>query len=155
MSESDVLQSKAAVEQARASLRLAEIDLDHTRIKAPISGQAGKALFTRGNYVTPTSGNLTTIVQKDPVVAWRGCGQRGYHPIQVFPGNKKNFDIAQALRRGDVGGDRAGITASNIGGTIYRGVVAADGPTPEIYRDTSILERCNLEPPLCRQRVRS
>ncbi len=67
MSESDVLQSKAAVEQARAALRLASIDLSHTRIKAPISGQVGKAMFTRGNYVTPASGNLTTIVQKNPI----------------------------------------------------------------------------------------
>ena len=67
LSESDVLQGKAAVEQAKAALRLAEIDLGYTRIKAPISGQAGKALFTKGNYVSPSSGDLTTIVQKDPI----------------------------------------------------------------------------------------
>ncbi|HPD97449.1 MAG TPA: efflux RND transporter periplasmic adaptor subunit [Synergistales bacterium] len=67
LSESDVLQGKAAVEQAKATLRLAEIDLGYTRITAPISGQAGKALFTKGNYVTPSSGELTTIVQKNPI----------------------------------------------------------------------------------------
>ena len=67
LSESDVLQSKAAVEQAKAALRLAEIDLGYTKITAPISGQVGKALFTKGNYVTPSSGELTTIVQKNPI----------------------------------------------------------------------------------------
>lgn len=67
LSESDVLQGKAAVEQAKAALRIAEIDLGYTRITAPISGQAGKALFTKGNYVTPSSGELTTIVQKNPI----------------------------------------------------------------------------------------
>ncbi len=67
LSESDVLQGKAAVEQAKAALRLAEIDLGYTKITAPISGQVGKALFTKGNYVTPSSGELTTIVQKNPI----------------------------------------------------------------------------------------
>jgi len=67
LSESDVLQGKAAVEQAKAALRLAEIDLGYTGIRAPISGQAGRALFTKGNFVSPSSGELTTIVQNDPI----------------------------------------------------------------------------------------
>lgn len=67
LSESDVLQGKASIEQAEASLRLAEIDLAHTQITAPISGQVGEASFTKGNYVTPASGSLTTIVQIDPI----------------------------------------------------------------------------------------
>ncbi|MBL3539193.1 efflux RND transporter periplasmic adaptor subunit [Aminivibrio sp.] len=67
LSESDVLQGKAAVEQAKAMVRLAEIDLGYTRITAPIAGQIGEALLTKGNYVTPSSGDLTTIVQIDPI----------------------------------------------------------------------------------------
>jgi RND family efflux transporter MFP subunit len=67
MSESNVLQGKAAVDQAEASLRLAEIDLAHTQITAPISGQIGEALLTKGNYVTPASGSLASIVQIDPI----------------------------------------------------------------------------------------
>lgn len=38
---------------------------------------------------------------------------------------------------------------------LYRGVVAADGPTQEIFRDEALLERCNLESPLSMQRFRS
>ena len=67
VAESEVLQAKAAIEQARAALRFAQIDLGHTRITAPISGQIGKAEFTKGNYVTPAGGHLTTIVQLDPI----------------------------------------------------------------------------------------
>ena len=67
LSESDVLQGKAAVEQAKAMVRLAEIDLGYTKITAPISGQIGEALLTKGNYVTPSIGDLTTIVQIDPI----------------------------------------------------------------------------------------
>jgi RND family efflux transporter MFP subunit len=67
MSESEVLQGKAAVAEAEASVWLAEIDLAHTQITAPISGQIGEALLTKGNYVTPASGNLATIVQINPI----------------------------------------------------------------------------------------
>jgi RND family efflux transporter MFP subunit len=67
LSESEVLQGKSSVEQAKAALQLAQIDLDRCRIVAPISGRVGRALFTKGNYVTPASGPLTTIVQTDPI----------------------------------------------------------------------------------------
>lgn len=67
MAESEVLQGKAAVSQAKASLMLAMIDLRHTRITSPISGRIGAALFTKGNYVSPSAGTLATIVQMDPI----------------------------------------------------------------------------------------
>lgn len=65
--ENDVLQCKAAIDQAKASLRLAQIDLGYTKIVAPISGQIGKAALTKGNYVTPSGEPLASIVQVDPV----------------------------------------------------------------------------------------
>ena len=46
---------------------LAKIDLDYTIIKAPISGQIGKALVTEGNYVNSTLQNLARIVQVSPI----------------------------------------------------------------------------------------
>lgn len=67
IAENDVLQGKAAIEQAKASLRLAQIDLGYTKITAPITGQIGKAAFTKGNYVTPAGAPLASIVQIDPV----------------------------------------------------------------------------------------
>lgn len=65
-SESDVLQGRAAVAQAKAALAAAQINLGYTKITAPISGRVGKAIFTKGNYVT-SAAELTTIVQTDPV----------------------------------------------------------------------------------------
>jgi RND family efflux transporter MFP subunit len=65
--ESAQLQAKAALRQAEANLNLAQIDLDFCQIHAPISGRIGAALVTKGNYVTPGSGNLAKIVQMDPV----------------------------------------------------------------------------------------
>lgn len=66
-SESNYLQAKAAVEQARANLELAKIDMDYTEIKAPITGYIGKALVTEGNYVNSTTEDLARIVQTNPI----------------------------------------------------------------------------------------
>lgn len=65
--ESIYLQAKAAVEEAKANLDVATIDLNNTKVKAPISGKIGKALVTKGNYVVASSVILAKIVQVNPV----------------------------------------------------------------------------------------
>ncbi|MEQ1951794.1 efflux RND transporter periplasmic adaptor subunit [Mesorhizobium sp. CN2-181] len=62
-------QSNADVERARADLRSAELDLQYTEIRAPISGSIGRALVTEGALVGPTSDVMTIIQQIDPVYA--------------------------------------------------------------------------------------
>ena len=66
-SESRLAQAQAAVQQAEANLNLAQIDMEHTTVKSPISGRIGQALITKGNYVTPASVALARIVQTTPV----------------------------------------------------------------------------------------
>ena len=66
-SESAYLQAKAAVEEARANLDVATVDLDNTKVTAPISGKIGKALVTKGNYVVASNVVLAKIVQIDPI----------------------------------------------------------------------------------------
>ena len=65
--ESTFLRAKAAVKQAEANLDLAKIDMEYTKVKAPISGYIGKALVTKGNYATATAQVLARIVQVSPV----------------------------------------------------------------------------------------
>jgi RND family efflux transporter MFP subunit len=65
--EANVAEAKAAVMQAQADLKLATINLDYTQIHAPISGRIGRALITKGNYVTPGDSTLAEIIQLDPV----------------------------------------------------------------------------------------
>ena len=58
----------ADVEAARAAVAAAELNLDFTEIRAPISGRIGAAALTRGNHVVPAAGGpLATIVSVDPV----------------------------------------------------------------------------------------
>ena len=61
------LKAKALLQQAKASLEQAELDLGYTTIEAPISGRIGRTAYTRGNLVGPESGALSRIVQLDPI----------------------------------------------------------------------------------------
>jgi RND family efflux transporter MFP subunit len=65
--------AQAATKVAEAKLRAAELDLAFTRITAPVSGRASRALVDVGNYVSgggtgsSTATSLTTIVSQDPI----------------------------------------------------------------------------------------
>ncbi|WP_321531709.1 efflux RND transporter periplasmic adaptor subunit [uncultured Desulfuromonas sp.] len=76
--ESAEQQARAAVQQAHATLNLAKLDLSFCEIHAPISGRIGAALVTKGNYVTPASGELAKIVQMDPIRVVFSMTDRSY-----------------------------------------------------------------------------
>ena len=59
---------KASVDSAKAALTQAQINYGYTKIKSPISGKIGKINITEGNYVTPSSGALATIVSLEPIM---------------------------------------------------------------------------------------
>lgn len=59
--------ANASVLGARAQVRTAEINLGYTDIASPLDGKVGRATFTPGNVVTPTSEPLATIVSQDPM----------------------------------------------------------------------------------------
>ena len=94
--ESAYLQARAAVAQAEANLELANIDMEHTEIKAPISGKIGKALVTEGNFVSSNSQTLARIVQASPTrvafsvpdrdhYAFRNLSEKGVKTRLVLP----------------------------------------------------------------------
>jgi membrane fusion protein (multidrug efflux system) len=59
--------ARAAVLEARAALRDAEIRLSYTDIKSPITGRIGRAVVSPGNLVGPDTGVLATVVRDDPI----------------------------------------------------------------------------------------
>ncbi len=61
------LLTRTRQEEAEARLRLSLLDLQYTRIKAPISGRIGRTAFTKGNLLDTASPPLSRIVQTDPV----------------------------------------------------------------------------------------
>lgn len=65
---STLRQNEAAVVAAKATLQSARINLDYTRITAPISGRIGTSTYTPGALVTASQDTaLTTIQQLDPI----------------------------------------------------------------------------------------
>lgn len=81
--ESDQLQAAAALKQAEANLNLAQIDLAYTEIRAPISGRIGRALVTKGNYVSNTSDSLARIVQLNPIRVVFSLPDRIYYDLMT------------------------------------------------------------------------
>ena len=67
-----VLESRAQQTATEAALRASELNLEFTRVTAPISGRIGRAIVTEGNLVSSGPGEatlLTTLVSLDPIYA--------------------------------------------------------------------------------------
>lgn len=64
---SDHAVAEAALLQAEASVREAELNLSYTTVTAPVSGVSGRFQFSEGALVSANSSLLTTIVQLSPI----------------------------------------------------------------------------------------
>jgi multidrug efflux system membrane fusion protein len=65
-------EATAQVDAVAAALRAAMLDLEFTRVTAPIAGRVGRALSTEGNLVSSGPGEatlMTTVVSLDPMYA--------------------------------------------------------------------------------------
>jgi membrane fusion protein (multidrug efflux system) len=66
----ELAQAEADEASARAGLEAAQLDLQYTEVRAPITGRIGRALITEGALVTVGgSESLATIQQLEPVYA--------------------------------------------------------------------------------------
>src|SRR3954469_82136 len=82
---------RAKILQMRAALTQAEVNLDYTDIRSPISGRIGRTAYTVGNLVNPASGALATIVSQDPIYV-------------LFPVSVRELEIIREARRNEEGG---------------------------------------------------
>ena len=62
--------AQAQVTAAEAALESVKLNLDWTKVAAPISGRLSRTLITRGNLVTADQSVLTTIVSEDPMFVY-------------------------------------------------------------------------------------
>ncbi|MCK5769199.1 MAG: efflux RND transporter periplasmic adaptor subunit [Algiphilus sp.] len=81
-------QAAANLEAARAAVESAALDVDFTRVVAPIAGRVSRAEITAGNYVTAGQSLLTTVVSVDPIHV-------------VFEGNEQTYLRYAASGGGD------------------------------------------------------
>jgi RND family efflux transporter MFP subunit len=80
---------KAYIQAAQAAVETAQINLDFTRLVAPIEGIAGQAQLQVGALVSPSSGTITTVSTVDPIKVFFTVSEQEYlafnreHPTQA------------------------------------------------------------------------
>lgn len=75
------LQAAAALQVAQAEVKAAQLNLDFTRINAPVSGRIDRHLVSEGNLISggaATATLLTTIVSLDPIYAYFEADEQAY-----------------------------------------------------------------------------
>jgi RND family efflux transporter MFP subunit len=97
MRESMDLQGQAALESALAAEHSAEIELEHSEIRAPISGRISRAITTTGNFVTAGTTLLSSIVTIDPVYVYADIDENSLLKLQALQRDKKTFTDGAGL----------------------------------------------------------
>lgn len=65
-----VAETNATIQALQAAVDRTKLDLEYTKVTAPITGLIGRARVTPGNVVTANQTLLTTIVSVDPIYAY-------------------------------------------------------------------------------------
>ncbi len=77
-SKATVLNSKAAIQADQAAVKSAQINLDFTRLVAPIDGIAGQAQLQVGALVNTSSSAITTVSTVDPIKVFFTVSEQEY-----------------------------------------------------------------------------
>jgi RND family efflux transporter MFP subunit len=72
----DRAEAKAQVEIMKANLDLAQLNLNYTKVKAPISGRVSRTQLDQGNLVRADDTVLATIVAMDPMYGYFELDER-------------------------------------------------------------------------------
>jgi len=100
--------ARADVEAQAAALRSAQIDLDRTTIRAPISGRTGRSVYTTGALVQAGQDNpLTTIQRLDPIY------------VDIQQSSADLLRLREQLLSGQVTSDKAPVRLQLDSGSTY------------------------------------
>ncbi|CAH0529391.1 efflux RND transporter periplasmic adaptor subunit [Vibrio hippocampi] len=72
----NLLSSRARLEAGFAQLKVAEVNLSYTEIRAPFSGRIADSKASIGDLISPSTGVLTTLVSLDPIFASFSVSER-------------------------------------------------------------------------------
>lgn len=91
--------AKAQIKTYEAAVETAKINLDFTRLVAPIDGIAGQALLQVGALVTPSSGVVTSVSTVNPIKVYFTVGEPQYLAWrQRFPTDASRAQADKELR---------------------------------------------------------
>jgi membrane fusion protein, multidrug efflux system len=101
--------AEAEVKTARANVADATLNLRYTRVEAPVTGIAGRAQRSEGNYVSGADALLTTVSQIDPIYVLFGVSDeerlklaRQVEAGQLTLPKDGQFDVTLKLADGTV-----------------------------------------------------
>ncbi|MGC2764697.1 MAG: efflux RND transporter periplasmic adaptor subunit [Candidatus Acidiferrum sp.] len=91
--------AKAQIQTYEAAVETAKINLEFTRLVAPIDGIAGQALLQVGALVSPASGPVTSVSTVDPIKVYFTVGEPQYLAWRKrFPTEETRMQADKALR---------------------------------------------------------
>jgi RND family efflux transporter MFP subunit len=92
-------QAQESVEAGRAAVKAAKLNVEFTRVTAPITGRIGRKLVTEGNLVnggTAQATLLATIVSMDPIYVYFEADERSYLKYARLSQNGKGPSAREA-----------------------------------------------------------
>lgn len=72
------LTAKAELDRAQAALRQAQLDVEFTEIKSPLSGKISRKLVSEGNLVNANQTILTNVLSLDPIQFYFDVDERSF-----------------------------------------------------------------------------
>jgi RND family efflux transporter MFP subunit len=72
------LTAKADLDRAQAFLRQAQLDVEFTQIKSPLSGRISRKLVSEGNLINANETILTNVLSLDPIQFYFDVDERSY-----------------------------------------------------------------------------
>ena len=92
---------KAQLASAKASYNDAQRNLSYTNVKSPVDGKVGIINVTVGNYVSPTSGALTTINSTNPIYVTFPLDSKDFQSLAASDGGvNKNRKVELIMSNG-------------------------------------------------------
>jgi len=90
-----VATAEAQIKTAEAAVETARINLDFTRLIAPIDGIAGQALLQVGALVNPASGPVTSVSTLDPIKVYFTVSEQEYLDFHKRYSTQNTLDAAR------------------------------------------------------------
>jgi membrane fusion protein (multidrug efflux system) len=106
--------SQAQVQAQQAQVERARLDLGYTDIRAPLAGRVGRAAYSVGELVGPSSEPLVTLVVQDPVYVAFPVPQRVMLAVRREGRNKESVTVEIELPDGSTYDHRGTIKFAEV-----------------------------------------
>lgn len=98
--EAEYAQGQADLRAAEAAVAAAKLNLEFSRVRAPITGRVSRAMLTPGNLAVADQSLLTSVVSQDPVYVYFDPDEQTYLRYGAQARKKQNSSAPAPVRVG-------------------------------------------------------